>query len=143
MNSQLQTLTRLLHLLQNSSITDYDYQQNILRLQLEHPLAHRHHPDNNVLNLVLEGCRQLYFNTYLNRAQDRTIIAPDVIFDKGLIVQGATASLPNKLTLYCTSFKHAIEAGELHLLFNQHFHFTFYDQEYEKLNWQELFPEFE
>ena len=129
-------LTDVFFRLQGSLIRDYTFGQEVLRLVIQTAIAQYLSPAGNAINLVLEGCRELYYLSYTQTldARTRQTQAED-IFEKALVIGGAENRSFNHFVIYCHSALPVVEAGELHITCKN---FEMYDQEFGILNYKDF-----
>ncbi len=98
-----------------------------IRIDLDTRSANNKEIKTPIIRVVLLGNPSLHYSSYTETtAVRRKISDPDLILSNELELQGAIASGPHTLVLFCRSSQ-AIAAGELHLSFTN---FTLYDEEY-------------
>ena len=142
MNQNLYALENLIIRLQGTQILNFSFSQHILRLQIKTPVAAQLLPGSDTINLVIDGCQKLFYLSYTQAREDRIAQDdPEIFFAKGLQIQGielrnretADNNINEGFIIYCNSYLHTIEAGELHLTANS---FQLYDQEFGIINYE-------
>jgi hypothetical protein len=136
MNPNLYALENLFIRLQGTQIVHFSFNQGTLRLQIKTPVASQLLPGSETVHLVIGGCHKLFYLSYNQIQENRVALdKPELIFDKGLQIQGIelrNRDTTDKLVkegfiVYCNSFLHDLEAGELHFTATD---FQLYDQEF-------------
>ncbi len=103
-----------------------------IRLDLDTTSALNQEIKPQIVRIVLNGYPDFYYSSYTETtAIRRRISDPATILQNELELQGAIASGPQTLILFCRS-NQAIAAGELHLTFT---HYKLYDEDY---GWMDL-----
>lgn len=141
MNQDLFALENLIIQLQGAPIISFSYNQNILMLKVNTPVAAQLLPRTESVHLVIRGCHKLVYLSYTQIQQERIRQEnPEIFFGNALQIQGIELRNRNSLErkvkegfiLYCNSYLHTIEAGELHFTCNG---FEIYDQEFGKISY--------
>ena len=144
MNQDAYALEDLFIRLQGTQIIDYSYGQNTLRLQIKSPVASQLLPGSETMHLVMRGCNKLYYLSYTQTLNERVAQSnPDIYFSLGLQIQGLQLrnrdiadNISNQnFVIFCNSYLHTIEAGELH--FNAS-GFQLYDQEFGQIDYDDF-----
>ncbi|MDB5263598.1 MAG: hypothetical protein JWQ14_2881 [Adhaeribacter sp.] len=141
MNQDLFALENLIIQLQGAPIISFSYNQNILMLKVNTPVAAQLLPRTESVHVVIRGCHKLDYLSYTQLQQERIRQEnPEIFFGNALQIQGIELRNRNSLErkvkegfiLYCNSYLHTIEAGELHFTCNG---FEIYDQEFGKISY--------
>ncbi|CAA9225071.1 MAG: hypothetical protein AVDCRST_MAG95-725 [uncultured Adhaeribacter sp.] len=129
MTATLQTLKHLFEVLQGSRLVAFDFCPDRLRLVIRTPLAQTVLKGSHQLHLVLDGCRDFYYQSYTQvlTERDRQYRLRE-LFTAGLKLQGAVTEPPDKLVLYtAVQAENCLEAGELHATVQN---YKLYDEEF-------------
>ncbi|GEO06905.1 hypothetical protein AAE02nite_45690 [Adhaeribacter aerolatus] len=144
MNQNPYALEDLFIRLQGTQIVDYSYGQQVLRLQIKTPVASQLLANTDTLHLVLRDCTKLFYLSYTQTLEERIAQNdPEYFFGIGLQIQGLqlrnreTADKINNqdFIIFCNSYLHNIEAGELHFKAGG---FQLYDQEFGQINFEDF-----
>jgi len=144
MNLSPYALEDLFIRLQGTQIVDYSYSQQILRLQIKTPVASQLLLNADTLHLVMRDCTKLVYYSYTQTVEERIPQRdPEYFFGFGLQIQGL--QLRNRETadkmanqdfiIFCNSYLHTIEAGELHFRTSA---FELYDEEFGQINYDDF-----
>ena len=126
-------LINIFNQLRGSSILNYTYAHEVLRLEIKTPLAAYLKLPVETINLILEGCRQLQYQSYTQTQESRNVQTDaGEIFKQILVVQGVERRPSSNFIIYCISQTKAVEAGELHFSASG---FQLYDQEFGRLSY--------
>lgn len=117
-------------------IIEYDQGPQKLRFLVESPIATLLSPDQQAIQVVLEGYRDLYYLSYTQKQEERLPLQDlELVFSKPLQILGLEERDESELILYCSSCQEQLEAGELHVRAHS---FQLYDQEFGFLTYEQF-----